>query len=217
MYMPLLRRYSARFSKREYQVSLFFSVLAFVTSLFVNFFAIQFATYKASNSVTDIILSNTRAYEVDGLFVYGTLVFALFTAVILIMQPKRIPFALYALALFYLIRSLFTILTHIAPFEATYVSDFGPWLNKAFFGGDLFFSGHTGMPFLGVLVFWREPWVRNIFIAASAYFATVVLLGHLHYSIDVLSAFFITYGIYQIALYLFPKEALWFSESEPIS
>jgi len=34
----------------------------------------------------------------------------------------------------------------------------------------------------------------------------VVLLGHLHYTIDVFSAFFITYGIVEIAKWLWPKE-----------
>jgi hypothetical protein len=41
-------------------------------------------------------------------------------------------------------------------------------------------------------------------------FGVVVLLGHLHYSIDVLSAFFISYGIYRIAEIIFHKDKmLW--------
>ena len=73
---------------------------------------------------------------------------------------------------------------------------------------DLFFSGHTGAPFLMALVFWPHKRLRYIFLAWSGFFAVVVLLGHIHYTIDVLSAFFITYGIYHIALHFFPKGLL---------
>ena len=116
------------------------------------------------------------------------------------------PFVFYGLALFYGIRSGFTSLTHIAPFYPHISDDFGATINKAFFGGDRFFSAHTGMPFMGALAFWREKPARYFFLAASLYFAVIVLLGHLHYSIDVLSAFFITYAIYHIAIWLFPTE-----------
>jgi membrane-associated phospholipid phosphatase len=65
-------------------------------------------------------------------------------------------------------------------------------------GNDFFFSGHTGMPFLIALIFWKEKWVRSISIAVSLLFGALVLLGHLHYSIDVFGAFFITYTIFHI-------------------
>ncbi|MBX4191923.1 hypothetical protein KW798_00320 [Candidatus Parcubacteria bacterium] len=209
MPQKIIARYTHSFSETEYLSSLVLSALAFVGSLFFNFYAIHFASEKASNSVTDIILSNIPVFEVDGLFVYGTLAFATFTIIILLMYPNRIPFGLYAVALFFIIRSIFSMLTHIAPFESTYVSDFGPLITSSFFGGDLFFSGHTGMPFLGALAYWQIKWARYTFLAGSAFFAVVVLLGHLHYSIDVLAAYFITYTIYQIAAKTFHKEHHW--------
>jgi hypothetical protein len=206
----IVYRYKHRFSEKQFQLSSVLSGLLLIGSLLVNFTAITFATYHESNSVTDIVLSNTQIFDVDGLFVYGTLIFVVFTVIILFVHPRRIPFALYSMALFFLIRSVFTSLTHIAPFEAYYASSFGPTITHAFFGGDTFFSGHTGMPFLGALAFWREKSVRYTFLVGSLFFGVIVLLGHLHYSIDVLSAFFITYGIYHIALYLFPREWEWF-------
>ena len=80
------------------------------------------------------------------------------------------------------------------------------------FGGDLFFSGHTGMPFLLALIFWRDKWARYIFILFSVVFAVTVLLSHMHYTIDVASAFFITFTIYHIAEHLFKKDQQRFNQ-----
>ena len=211
----MLNRYKEVWYDRDFRFSLPVAVALFALALWINSVAIKFATEYASNPVTDIILSNTRAYEVDGLFVWGTLAVILFSVLVVFSHPKRLPFALQGLTLFILIRAGFTSLTHTGPFEETYVSDFGTIINHAFFGADHFFSGHTGMPFLGALAFWHIPWIRNSFLAASAFFAVVVLLGHLHYTIDVAAAFFITYAIYNIALQLFPREFRLFKADTP--
>ena len=56
------------------------------------------------------------------------------------------------------------------------------------------------------LVFWKDKPIRIFCIAASIFFAVIVLLGHLHYSIDVASAFFITYTISIIAEKIFKND-----------
>lgn len=209
--MPVFRaRYHDAWQEPRFVAGVTASFLLFILALGVNFWAIKQATYIAGPAVPDIILSNIPVFEVDGLFVYGTLVFALFTIAILIQKPLRIPFALHTVTLFVLIRCAFTLMTHLGSPLPSYTSDFGDAITNAFFGADQFFSGHTGMPFLGALAFWHIPWIRNVFLGATAYFVAVVLLGHIHYTIDVMSAFFITYGIYQIALRLFDKERQWF-------
>ena len=130
-------------------------------------------------------------------------------AVLFIIEPKKIPFTLKSIALFVVIRSCFVSLTHIGPFptQAVVVSNL---IDKVNFGGDLFFSGHTGLPFLLSLIFWEEPWLRYFFIVSAILFGVVVLLAHLHYSIDVLSAFFITYTIFHIAEKFFKKDRVLF-------
>jgi hypothetical protein len=200
-----LLEYKIHFKNKEFLISFVLSIVLLFISLVVNFYAGQYATESASGSVTDIILSNTKAYDLDGLFVYGSLFFFFITLFISLLQPKKIPFLVKSIALFVIIRSFFISLTHIGPFpsQIQITSDI---LSKLTFGGDLFFSGHTGLPFLLALIFWQNRLLRYIFLIFSIGFGIIVLLAHLHYSIDVLSAFFITYSIFHIAKYLFKRD-----------
>lgn len=184
------------------------SIALLVVSLMINFYAGTYATEKQSNSVTDIILSNTPVFNLDNIFIYGTLIFWMFIIYLCLKVPRQAIFTLESIALFVLIRSLFITLTHLGPFPDQDISALtsSSIVNKFAFGGDLFFSGHTGMPFLMALIFWDHKYLRPIFIATSIFFGAVVLLAHLHYSIDVLSAFFITYTIFQIAKVFFKKD-----------
>lgn len=210
MIMP---RYTPYFRNYGFVLSSLFSILLLFGSLVVNFYAGTYATEKASNSVTDIILSNIRIFDVEAVFIYGPLLLWTFVGILFIFKPQRIPFALKSISLFILIRSVFISLTHIGPFPSAIpidsvdvINSIGHVIGKFTFGGDLFFSAHTGLPFLMSLLFWEQRVLRLIFIAISLLFGVVVLAGHLHYSIDVLSAFFITYTIHHLAVLFFPRD-----------
>ena len=119
-------------------VSLAFLVLALV----LNFYAGMYATEKTSNSVSDIILSNTPVFNMDGIFTFGPLVLWLFVAYVCLIEPKRIPFILKSTALFVIVRSVFITLTHIGPFPRTVAYNPDIFFFRNFtFGADLFFSG----------------------------------------------------------------------------
>ncbi len=211
----LKRRYQFLWFKTHFKSATAGSVLLFIASVIANTFAGLYAAERASNPVTDIILSNTPVFDVDVPFVYGVVVLVAFLIILIVIHPKRIPFTLYSLSLFFFIRSAFVSMTHLAPYPVHTAIDFQSKLVLMLFaGGDEFFSGHTGTPFLMALVFWREKWLRYLFLAWSFFFAAIVLLGHVHYTIDVFSAFFITYGIYHLALWLFPKEHAMFLRDE---
>jgi len=208
-----MEKYRACFKDRKFLVSLFFGFLFLALSLVANYYAGLYATEKASNAVTDIILSNIPVVDVDNLFVYGTLAFWILIIVLGLRSPKKIPFMAKCVSLFAFVRSIFISLTHIGPFPTQLVIT-SRILSKVSFGGDLFFSGHVGIPFLFALIFWDNRRFRYFFIACSVFFGVVVLLGHLHYSIDVLSAFFITDGIYTLAQMIFKKDKELFMSAE---
>lgn len=212
MFTLLKARYKKCGSDPVFRISTAIAVVALSISTVINYYAGTYATESASNSVTDIVLSNTPVFNVDAIFVYGSFYLLIFVVVLLALHPKRIPFTLHALTLFILVRALFISLTHIGPFPYHAVLDLGSVTDKFIFGGDLFFSGHTGIPFLMALVFWRERYIRTILILWSVFFGVTALLGHLHYTIDVLSAFFITYTIFHIAEIVFNKERTLFNK-----
>lgn len=181
-------------------------MLLLIASLFVNYFANVYTTNHVSNYVSDLILDNLPVMNVDFIFVEGFAILWIFLISLLIWDPKRIPFVIKSIAVFILIRSVFIMLTHLAlPPDHSYLEPDSTFRYISA-GNDMFFSSHAGLPYLVALNFWENKKLRFIFVAASIFFAVVVLLGHLHYSIDVLAAFFITYSIYHISRRLFPRD-----------
>lgn len=63
---------------------------------------------------------------------------------------------------------------------------------------DLFFSGHTSNMFLMCLCLTKKTDKYLAFIATIAV-GILVLVQHVHYTIDVLAAFFFTYTIYRVS------------------
>ncbi|MBX4211089.1 sphingomyelin synthase family protein [Candidatus Parcubacteria bacterium] len=208
---PLVHRYKLHLFDKHFVMSLVISFLLLLGSLVVNFYAGTYATHAASNHVSDVILSNIPVIDFDWTFTYGPAILWAFVSILCLWHPKRAPFVLKSIALFILIRSVFITLTHIGPFPDQIAIDYTSHFIKKFtFQGDLFFSAHTGLPFLMALIFQRHKIVSILFIITSVFFGIIVLLAHLHYTIDVLSAFFITFTIYKMAQFFFKKDWLLF-------
>ncbi len=206
------RRYY--FTNKKFLITLLAGLLLFSLSLVINFYANAYTTRSISGFVGDIILSNTRVYDVDGIFIYGVVLLIAIVAYLSIHRPQRLPFIFKSYALFVIIRAVFITLTHVSPYpiHAEISSVF--WQAKIFrgifTGAGLFFSGHTGAPFLFAIMFWNDKFWRYVFLVFSFVLAAAVLLGHLHYSIDVFGAYFITYAIFHMSEKFFKKDWLLF-------
>jgi len=69
---------------------------------------------------------------------------------------------------------------------------------QAYLTKDLFFSGHTATTFLLLLYLWPHRRLRWIALAAHALVVASVLLSRLHYTIDVVGAWAVTFAVYAL-------------------
>ncbi len=182
------------------------SLLFAATALVLSFLSGFYAERVGVASPPDLILDHVPVVDLSFLYVwlFMTVLFV-FICYPLVYQPMRIHMMIGMLSLFTLIRSGFVILTHLRmPEGAISPLSYSPALYDLFsFSNYLFFSGHVGLPFLGYLVYHKNKRLRRFFLISSIVLAVTALLMHRHYSIDVLSAYFITYGIYKIGSYVF--------------
>jgi PAP2 superfamily C-terminal len=184
--------------------------VAYIVEHFANVYAYDYSLRPTSNHVGDLILDNIPVVDLSFIIVEVALIaIVLGTLFVVFSKPRYVLFTLKAIALFIIIRAIFISLTHVGIhpdnilpgvgiFDSIYL-----YLN---FQTGLFFSGHTGLPFLMALIFWNKPPVRIAFLSLSSVFAVAVLLAHTHYSIDVLAAPFMTYSIFVIARYFFSRD-----------
>lgn len=200
------KKHKSYWSQKSFFLSVILGIILLTVSLIINHLAGIYAVKQASNAVTDILLDYLPIVNVDFIFNEGAILFLLIVGILLIREPKRIPFALKSVAIFIIIRSMFVIMTHLGPFPERSIINPHDFIQKFTYGSDLFFSGHTGLPFLFSLAFWNNKYLKYLFLSISFIAAASVLLGHLHYSIDVFAAFFITYSIFHIAQKLFAKD-----------
>lgn len=208
----IFSKYKLYWQRKDFRSAVLSSMLFFAVSLLIYHFARVYTNLRAGNYVSDILLDNLAVVQVDDFLNYGVELFSLFMIYCLIIEPKRAPFTFKSLAIFILIRSIFITLTHMGPSPIITHIDPDDMLSSLISGNDFFFSAHTGIPYLLALIFWDEKIIRYIALGASVSFAVAVILGHLHYSIDVFAAFFITYSIFNIAMKFFAAEYKLFKE-----
>lgn len=181
-------------------------IKSLIVSSFLLVFSVIFSLYSSAQN--DILFSSTPVEDLffsiipilDLSLVFVTLEILLIILAFLygiFIVPKKLPFALLAFSIFIGIRAVCISLTHIGvPVDYIYPS---MGTGDFFFHNDLFFSGHTGGPFLVALILWQRKFWRYFLISISILMAFTVLAMRVHYSIDIVGAYFITYGIFKIA------------------
>ncbi|MDD5651112.1 MAG: phosphatase PAP2-related protein [Candidatus Nanoarchaeia archaeon] len=181
------------------------SLLFLLISFILNYFASIYVSEISSVAAPDLILDHLPTFDLDFILTYGILlIIALIFLYPLLFKVHYFHTVVSQFSLLVLVRSIFICFTHLKipvnalTFKAPHIISFFSAQN------DLFFSGHTAIPFLGFLLFHEEK-IGYFFLLSSFIMGIVVLLMHVHYSIDVFSAFFITYGTFKFGKWVFGK------------
>ncbi len=184
-----------------------FSPRFFITIVLLAVILFWLAKFLAYNEIrpgfsfSDPLLSTFNPLDTTWLtfaLIYGGLIIALF---FLSFHPGRMLIALQSYTLLAALR-LTTIYflplnapPHIIPLTDPFIEFFG--------GGetllhDLFFSGHTATMFLFFLTA-KSKKLKTFFLICTFLIALLVLLQHVHYTIDVIAAPFFAYTSYRIS------------------
>ncbi len=210
MIKRLKERHSGFWNKEAIE-SFLFGATFLAIALIVEKFADLYVESLKEAPVNDVLLNVLPSFDIDSFIILSTLIFTFVVVGVFIFRPKYINFGIKSLALFILIRSFFITLTHLGANPHQLVFDpnsFGYGLYNFLYNStnDFFFSGHTGIPFLMALIFWPIWEWRYVFFITSIVFGISVLMGHIHYSIDVFAAPFMTYSIFTISRKLFQPD-----------
>jgi membrane-associated phospholipid phosphatase len=207
-----IKRHASFWRNKIILKHLLISALLFIISLFLFYFAKVETNEYSGYVVPDILLDNIPVFNVGFIFFQGAFILIVILALITLIDPKYIPFVLENSALFIFIRSIFMNMTYLSAPNVEYYkyTESHHHIKNVIFtissGNDLFFSGHAGFPFLIALVFWNKKPIRYFFLVCSFIGAVAVILGHLHYTIDVFSSYFIAFGIFELSKIFFKKE-----------
>lgn len=204
--MRIFQKHKIYWAQRAFVTSVILGLALLVVSIFINNYAQAYAASHVSNSVTDILLDNISPIDVHLIYSEGAIIFIFILAAVLFYEPKYTPFVFKSIAIFIIIRSLFMVLTHLAPPATAIYINPTDYIQSISQGDDLFFSGHTGLPALLMFIFWEKKYLRYLFLICTIIGGTAVILGHLHYSIDVFAALFISFGILHISKKLFATD-----------
>lgn len=133
------------------------------------------------------------------LYLAGMGAWILFAAVYALRgEPERWPLVARRFALLLVVKSAVMLLTPLRiPDGSLSMEGSALYAHAGRFltvQNDLFFSTHTAAPFLAALLFTR-PWAKAVCGAWAVVMAAVVLLGRMHYSVDVAGAFLIAYAV----------------------
>lgn len=167
-------------------------------ALCADYYCGTYVTATKGAKVPDLILDRFQAIDMSFLFVYGYI--ALIVTMFLypaLFRVRTLHIVAIQFSLLLILRSVFMLFTHLETPAGAVAVGFPSFFEKLYFENDMFFSGHTAMPFLGFYLFRHSP-LRYVFLVGAVVMGIVVLAMHLHYSIDVFSAFFMTYCSYRM-------------------
>ena len=185
-------------------------IITFILFAVITYIFTRFLTYNESRvgfTINDPILnflSSTDLTYFIFFLIYLTVLSGLF---LLIKSPKQFTIAFQIYTAVLLLRFCFMFLlpldppVGIIPLHDPFIELFGTGETLL---RDLFFSGHTATLFLFFLIIEKRLY-KLFFLISTVLVAFALLLQHVHYTIDILTAPFVVYGCYRF-VYLINKK-----------
>lgn len=174
-------------------------IVLYTVILTANFFVGQYATATAGPSIPDVFdffadekYLALREFALQIHLYWNTFLFVPFVVYGLFAFPKETFHFLALKALVILARLCTVAVTHLGPVFNTPTITGVPFT----FGGDLFFSGHVAGSFVLYLAF-RKTSIAYFLLAYNLLISVSVIVGRLHYTIDVIAAYVFAYAIYK--------------------
>ncbi len=171
---------------------------------------LQIYTGKLTTALTiggpvyDAILYRIPALDLSFFFVWGYIaMISVFGLHAIFVDIKSFRRAAFLFSMIVIVRAGFILLTGLRSPEGSLPVLFPGFTGKLQAENDLFFSGHTAIPFMAFLVNKNRKFLRLFFLAGSISLGASALIMHRHYSIDVFAAPFITYGVYVLGSKLY--------------
>jgi hypothetical protein len=189
--------------EKNFRYCFFVSLLLLVFTMIIFSKFSQFIEMREGVQFVDPLLTRISAYDLTWLIfslIYGAIISAI---IILLYNPKRLVLLFFAYTIMVLIRIVMMYLLPLNtpqgmiflqdPFVSLFVT--GKTLTR-----DLFFSGHTATMFLLFLTTPKK--FKKIFLLATMMVAASVLFQKVHYTIDVVTAPFVSYVTYSLARHI---------------
>lgn len=189
--------------------AMFLLCVAFILDHFADVYELVYSMRPTTTHVGDLLLDNLPIINLNIIIIEGALLCIILGTIFVLLNPRYVLFTLKSLALIIATRAFFVSLTHVGIYPGNvnpghgFLDGIYSYLNLQ---TGFFFSGHTALPFLMALIFWKRFYTRIVFLLLSFIFGISVLLAHVHYSIDVFAAPFMAYGIFNIARHLFARD-----------
>jgi hypothetical protein len=195
------------FQNKRYRIEFVITIIILIPLLLSFSQFLLFVERRAGVILNDPLLNSFNPIDLTWLIfalIYLSLIIFIITT---FNKPEKLLLALQSYGLMVIFR---TIAMYITPFEppATLLLLNDPFVQLFGEGDiltkDLFFSGHTGTLFLLFLLA-ENKILKSIFLSATIIVGSAVLLQHVHYTIDVFVAPFISYTSYKIIMNLHTK------------
>lgn len=189
----------------EHKYLILLSLLFLLFANIINYNAGSYVDTVDAVPVKDLILDNVNTINLEHIFSYGMIILlSVLLFYVLFFRMKQFHTVAFSFSVLIFVRSFFITLTHLGkPVDAAIMTNLPGIYQALNFHNDLFFSGHAALPFMAFLLFRKEK-IGVFFLFMTIVLSLTVLVMHVHYSIDVFAAFFITYALF--------KFSDWFSD-----